>query len=416
MSVAIAVTGELMHEEQPALLMPVEQVYVTETSTGLIFREDTPFEVWGSLTARLIRAHKRLEFALADAINFGRRYGERYAHWVHESQLSDSSLHTLAYVGRRIESCRRRQDISFAHHAEVASLPPKMQDALLDLASENGWKRDEVRKAARQARAQIKAAERAMLAAPALTLPDVDIVVGDARSLGLYDETVDLIVTSPPYGLAKSYHDGDVEADEWQNFMREWLTEAYRVATVGGRLAVNVPLDTSPEHGSRPAYAETLVAARMAGWAYRSTIVWHDDQLGKSTARGSIDSASSPYIYFPGETILLMYKGDEWKRPDPEHRGVIDHQSWLDWTNGHWQLQGESTPWEDHPAPFPLEVPRRLIELLSFSGDLVLDPFVGSGTTALAAAAAKRRFYGVDVSQAYVQSALRRVVRKGQVA
>lgn len=407
----LAITSEMV-EDRPALVLHHEQAYVTETPTGLIFREDTPFEVWGRLTARLIVAHKRLEFAIADAINFGRGYGERYAAWVHDSQLAPQTLHNIALVGRQVEPSRRREDISFSHHAEVASLPPKMQDTLLDLAAENGWKREEIRDAARQARAQIKAAERALLPTPTITDPDVRILVGDARSLNLESETVDLVVTSPPYALSKAYTGGDVASDDWQDFMLEWLREAHRVARVGGRIAVNVPLDTSPEYGSRPTYAETLMAARRAGWVYRSTIVWHDDQLGKSTARGSLDSASSPYIYFPGEMILLMQKGPEWGRPDPENRGGIDHQRWLDWTNGYWRISGESNAWEDHPAPYPVEVPRRLIELLSFYGDLVLDPFTGSGTTAVAALDVGRRFYGVESSESYVRSALRRVAKE----
>lgn len=410
----LAVTAEMV-EDQPALVLAAEQVYVTETPTGLIFRQDTPFPVWSVLIDRLIRAHKRLEFALADAINFGHGYGERYANWVHESQLAKRTLHQIAWVGREIEASRRREDISFAHHVEVASLPPKMQDSLLKLAAGNGWKREEIRDAARQARAQIKAAERALLAVPTVIDPDVRILVGDARSLNMEDATVDLVVTSPPYALAQAYAGGDVASDDWFDFMLAWLTEAYRVSRIGGRLALNVPIDTSPEYGSRPTYGHALVAAERAGWVYRSTIVWHDDQLGKSTARGSLDSASSPYIYFPGEMILLMQKGLDWGRPDPDVRGVVDHQSWLDWTNGHWEVSGESSPWEDHPAPYPLEIPRRLIALLSFAGDLVLDPFTGSGTTAVAAVAAGRRFYGVDVSQAYVESTLRRVFREGAI-
>lgn len=406
----LAITSEMV-EDRPALVLADEQVYVTETPTGLIFREDTPFDVWGPLTARLIMAHKRLEFALADAINFGHGYGERYAAWVHESGLPKEALHIIAYVGRQIEPLRRRKDISFSHHREVAPLPPKMQDAVLDLAAEKGWTHKEVRDAARAARAQIKAAERALLPTPTIIDPDIRILVGDARSLNIESETVDLVVTSPPYALSKAYTGGDVTANDWQDFMLAWLAEAHRVTRVGGRLAVNIPLDTSPEYGSRPTYAETLVAARQAGWVYRSTIVWHDDQLGKSTARGSLDSASSPYIYFPGEMILLMQKGPEWGRVDPENRGGIDHQRWLDWTNGYWRISGESNAWEDHPAPFPVEVPRRLIELLSFYGDLVLDPFTGSGTTAVAAFDVGRRFYGVDASETYVKSALRRVAR-----
>jgi site-specific DNA-methyltransferase (adenine-specific) len=412
----VAVTAEMVvHGERPSALLRTddEMLYVTETTTGLVFAENTPVEVWGPLTERLIHQHKRIEWAIGDALQFGeRRYGDTYTAWAHETGLSENTLATIKWVAGKIESSRRREDVGWSHHREAAALDvPEDQDAVLDEAADQGMTRHELRERVKKVKQERKRAERAIVAAAPPLSPDVDILVGDARSLDLYDESVDLIVTSPPYALSKAYHGGDICADIWQAFMRAWLIEAYRVTRSGGRLAVNVPLDTSPEYGSRPTYAETLTAALAAGWTYRSTIVWHDDQLGKSTARGSLDSASSPYIYFPGEMILLMYKGDEWGRPDPEHRGFLDHQHWLDWTNGHWEVSGESSPWEDHPAPFPLEIPRRLIDLLSFSGDLVLDPFVGSGTTALAAFKAGRRFYGVDASEEYVESAKRRLAR-----
>jgi site-specific DNA-methyltransferase (adenine-specific) len=219
---------------------------------------------------------------------------------------------------------------------------------------------------------------------------------------------VDLIVTSPPYALDKEYPDGDVAVDDLRQFMLAWLKEAHRVLADHGRLALNVPLDTFRPF-ERPTYAQALFAAQRAGFTYRTTIVWHDDQLGKSTARGSLDSASSPSIIAPVETIILMYKGNQWWRPDPDRRSDLDHQHWLDWTNGLWEFPGESRSWEDHPAPFPIELPRRLIHLLSFPGDLICDPFVGSGTTALAARRAGRRFYGIDREQGYVNAARRRV-------
>lgn len=411
-----AVTAEMVVQDEraPALLRTDdEMLYVTETSTGLVFAENTPVEVWGPLTERLIRQNKRIEWAIGDALQFGeRRYGDTYTAWAHESGLSENTLATIKWVAGKIESSRRREDVGWSHHREAASLDiPEDQDSVLVEAVDQGMTRHELRERVKKVKQDRKRAERALLPVPTITDPDICIVVGDARSLELCSETVDLVVTSPPYALAKAYLGGDVSATGWRRFMLEWLTEACRVSKVGGRLALNVPLDTSPEYGSRPTYGHALDAAERAGWTYRSTIVWHDDQLGKSTARGSLDSACSPYIYFPGEMILLMQKGPEWGRSDPDNRGGIDHQRWLDWTNGYWRISGESNAWEDHPAPFPVEVPRRLIELLSFYGDLVLDPFTGSGTTAVAAFDVGRRFYGVDASEEYVRSALRRVAR-----
>ncbi|MFL5688684.1 MAG: DNA-methyltransferase [Chloroflexota bacterium] len=231
--------------------------------------------------------------------------------------------------------------------------------------------------------------------------------VGEASRLPLADASVHLIVTSPPYSVGIAYEQGgDVAAAEWPRFMEEWLREARRVTTPGGRLALNVPLDTV-SGGFRPTYVHAVEAALAAGWAYRSTVVWADGELGKSVARGSVDSAASPYVYTGAEMVPLFSNG-AWRR-EPPCPSDIDHADWIAWTNGLWRFHGEQTPWEGHPAPFPVELPRRLIALLSFPGDAVLDPFLGSGTTLMAAVERGRQAIGFDISVAYVESARRRL-------
>lgn len=133
------------------LVLAPEAHYVTETHTGLIFTDNTPVEVWASVVTRLLTQHKRIEWAIADAINFGsRRYGEVYAQWIEQTQLAKKTLANIAWVGRSIESSRRREDVDFSYHAEVASLPPQEQDALLDAAVEQGMTRYDLRSAARE--------------------------------------------------------------------------------------------------------------------------------------------------------------------------------------------------------------------------------------------------------------------------
>jgi site-specific DNA-methyltransferase (adenine-specific) len=398
------------------LIDDMERCFVAESDTGLRFRPDTPLDVWGRLTERLIHARERIDFALADAINFGANnpvYGEKYAQWVHATGRSNAALRRLAYVGRQLAPDRRRDDLEYSIQAEVVALPPKMGDSILELAAEHGWTQKQVRDAARTAKAQIKAAERALRPVPELVLPSCRIEVGDARALEIDDDSVDLIVTSPPYALDKDYPDGDVALAEWRAFLAEVCRELYRVSRDGGRLCLNVPLDTR-RGGVRPTYAQAMFALLRAGWSYYTTIVWHDDQLGKSTARGSVDSATAPYLYAPVETIIVAYKGEQWGRAEPEGaKSDISHEDWLEWTNALWAFPGESRPWEEHPAAFPIELPKRLIHLLSFPGDLVCDPFVGSGTTAEAAIRAGRRFHGVDIADGLVASARRRLVEKG---
>lgn len=124
---------------QTGLVVGDEAWYVVETPTGLVFREDTPIEVWGPLVARLISQGKKIHWAIADAINFGDRvYGEMYAQWVEETGLAEKTLANIASVGRRIEPSRRREDVDFSHHEVVAKLPPEDQTVYLDLALEQG--------------------------------------------------------------------------------------------------------------------------------------------------------------------------------------------------------------------------------------------------------------------------------------
>ncbi len=150
--------------EQPALVLPAEQAYVTETPTGLVFAESTPLEVWAGLTTRLLRQRKVLEWALADAINFGeKRYGEVYSQWVEETGLTKHTLTNIAAVGRRVEMSRRRENVSFSHHAEVAYLPVDRQERLLEAAEDAGWTRYELRDAVRVDKEQAKRRAEAMV-------------------------------------------------------------------------------------------------------------------------------------------------------------------------------------------------------------------------------------------------------------
>ena len=114
-----------------ALVLAPEARYVQETDTGLLFEADTPIEVWGSLTERLIRQSKRLEWAIGDALRFGEdAYPELYAQWVEETGLSENTLMTYRWVAERIEPLRRRKDVGWSHHREVASLPVPVQQSL----------------------------------------------------------------------------------------------------------------------------------------------------------------------------------------------------------------------------------------------------------------------------------------------
>jgi hypothetical protein len=155
MSQAIAIEV-IPPTEGPALVLPDEQAYVTETATGLTFAADTPIDLWAGLVSRLIVGRQRISFALADAINFGRdAYGEMYAQWVDETGLQETTLMNVAWVGRQVPASRRREGVDFTYHQAVAALPPEKQESLLDRAVESGWKRYQLREA-------VKAEEQAI--------------------------------------------------------------------------------------------------------------------------------------------------------------------------------------------------------------------------------------------------------------
>src|SRR3989344_3629428 len=119
-------------------------------------------------------------------------------------------------------------------------------------------------------------------------------------------------------------------------------------------------------------------------YKYHSTIIWNEGNISKRTAWGSWLSASAPYVIAPVELILVLYK-KEWKKSEKKESDIT-RQEFMDWTNGLWTFQGQNKKGAGgHPAPFPIELPRRCIKLFSFVCDVVLDPFMGSGSTLIAA-------------------------------
>jgi site-specific DNA-methyltransferase (adenine-specific) len=237
----------------------------------------------------------------------------------------------------------------------------------------------------------------------------VTIFAADSTHLDFLDDgAVDLVITSPPYNLDVSY-DGYRDAlpyDRYLEWVGLWAAALHRVARPGGRACINVPLDSN-KGGKRAVYADYVRLFAAAGWHYQTTIVWNEQNISRRTAWGSWLSASAPFITAPVEMIPVFYKGD-WRRRKAGRQSDVTRDEFLAWTLGFWDFPGENPKKVGHPAPFPAELPRRLIKLYSFVGDVVLDPFLGSGTTAVAAKLLHRPCIGVDVDGTYCQVAARR--------
>lgn len=235
----------------------------------------------------------------------------------------------------------------------------------------------------------------------------VTIYNGDMRAVlaTLPAESVDVVITSPPYNLDVAYgsYDDGRAIEDYLAHVRQWAKALYRAARHAGRICLNVPLDTT-----RPArrflagdFAQIFTAE---GWTYRTCIIWNEGNVSNHLARGSVDSPSAPNVITPVETLLVFYKG-EWIRPANGRSHDLEHSEWLEWTNGLWTFPGESRPWQKHPAPFPVELPLRCLKLFAYRDDVVLDPFLGSGTTAYAAQILGRQCIGIELDGEFARSA-----------
>jgi site-specific DNA-methyltransferase (adenine-specific) len=214
-------------------------------------------------------------------------------------------------------------------------------------------------------------------------------------------------VTSPPYGIGVPYADGgDVPPAEYWPLAKQWAAEMLRVVNPnGGRLALNIALDTT---WSTTFYVEWISLLRQAGWSIRHNITWNESNISRRTAWGSWLLPSAPHVLNPTEMIAICHRGD-YRRPAQGRRGDILPAEQRDWSLAMWSFAGANARLIGHPAPFPEELPKRLIKLYSYPGDTVADPFVGSGTTALVATRLGRQALGVDRSATYIQLAQQRL-------
>ncbi|HET6451348.1 MAG TPA: site-specific DNA-methyltransferase [Spirochaetia bacterium] len=223
------------------------------------------------------------------------------------------------------------------------------------------------------------------------------------------DSSVDLVVTSPPYNVNVDYgtHDDGQSYASYLQFSRRWLQRCFGWLREDGRLCLNIPLDKNKD-GQQSVGADLTGIAKEVGFRYHSTIVWNEGNISRRTAWGSWMSASAPYVIAPVELIVVLYRS-VWKKRAGAGTSDISRQDFMDWTNGLWTFNGESRKRTGHPAPFPLELPRRCIRLFSFVGDTVLDPFMGSGTTLAAAATTGRRGIGIEIEKRYCELARARL-------
>ena len=246
----------------------------------------------------------------------------------------------------------------------------------------------------------------------------------------LPEGSVDLIVTSPPYGVNIKYdvHNDDMYFWEYKAFSRDWLSEAFRVLKDDGRIAVNIPYEINrQDKGGRIFFvSEVYQIMKEIGFNFFGIVDLEEDSphRSKTTAWGSWMSPSSPYIYNPKECVVLAYKKHHIKKVkgEPQWKGEPtiteegktkmvykdeDKKDFMELVFGQWKYLNDSRPMTK--ATFSMDIPTKAIKILSYKNDVILDPFAGSGTSCVAAEILDRRWIGIELSENYANIARERI-------
>lgn len=223
----------------------------------------------------------------------------------------------------------------------------------------------------------------------------------------LPDNSVHLMVTSPPYNVGKEY-DQNLTLEEYREFLRRVWREVKRVLVPGGRACINIAnLGRKPYI---PLHCFIIEDMLDLGFLMRGEIIWNKGASGSpSTAWGTWLSARNPILRDVHEYILVFSKGMFTRKTATKRKSTISREEFLEFTKSVWTFPAEPASKIGHPAPFPVELPYRLIQLYTFEEEIVLDPFMGSGQTAIAALKSGRHFVGYEIEEQYVRLAERRI-------
>lgn len=257
------------------------------------------------------------------------------------------------------------------------------------------------------------------------------LVQGDARNLSFIpDQSVHLIVTSPPYWTLKQYNDSEGQlghVEDYEAFLLElskvWK-EVFRILVPGGRMVCVVGdvclsrRENNGRHTVVPLHADICASCRKIGFDNLNPIIWHKISNASYEVNNGSKFLGKPYepnaiIKNDIEFILMQRKPGGYRKPTEEQRrlSMIPKDKFDKWFQQFWNLTGAST--KEHPAPYPLELASRLVQMFSFVGDTVVDPFCGTATTMVAALKYGRNSIGIELDTAYSKMAASRLMDEG---
>ncbi len=225
----------------------------------------------------------------------------------------------------------------------------------------------------------------------------------------LSDNSIHLMVTSPPYNVGKEYDD-ELSLTEYLEFLRRIWKEVYRVLVPGGRACINIAnLGRKPYI---PLHSFIIKDMLEIGFLMRGEIIWNKaSSASPSTAWGSWCLLTNPTLRDVHEYILVFSK-DTFSRKKLQNKiPTISKEEFLEFTKSVWTFPAEPARKIGHPAPFPIELPYRLIQLYTYKNEIILDPFMGSGQTAIAAIKSQKHYIGYEIEPKYVELANKRIKR-----
>lgn len=235
------------------------------------------------------------------------------------------------------------------------------------------------------------------------------------QTLGrMEDNTLDLTVTSPPYNVdlgnnkynqsPYDLYNDNKDHKEYMGWLKEIFDTIYTKTKVGGRCVINVG---DGKNGSVPTHSDIIQMMVSRGWVPMTTIIWHKQNIGARTAWGSFCSPSSPSFPTPFEYIMAFAKNT--KKLQYKGETDITKEEFISWSLALWEFSGERCKKVGHPAAYPITLPLRCMKLFSWKDAVVYDPFMGSGSTAIACKMTGRNFIGSEISAEYVALANKRL-------
>lgn len=380
------------------------------TATGLIAVNSPTYDEWYSCGEWLKRAEKAVGFWIGDWLIYGRgKYGEMYSQAMEETGLEYQTLANYKYVAEKVGFSSRKENLSFKHHLAVAQLSTAEQNKFLSLAETNEWGAEYLREEIKHYQAKQQLATLPKFDGRIENLDRLTIINGDACELSNLVSGAHLIFTSPPYNVGIEYgeHDDSMDAAQYESMLRQIFYEAYNALVVGGRIGVVVPkgVGRNPYMPLAPLVQNILLSV---GFEPRGEIVWDKATTGNRTTWGSWLSPSNPVLRDRTEMIVVAHK----VTPDLDVRGpslITAADEFMQLAQDVWQVIPESAQRVKHPAPFPIELAERFIRFYGYAGCKVVDPFMGSGSTLIAALRLGCEAVGIDIDATYCSLARERI-------